>query len=114
MAISSAASASQRADPELAAGCGEAAGVDVAERGQPDVVAHQLRQQHLGGVQAAADPADLQGHRLNSVSERWERMKAALAARRASSSSCGGRHWASGTPKRSSLRRNGSSEIGPA
>ena len=40
-------------------------------------------------------------------------MKALDAARRSLSSSCGARHWAKGTPKRSSVRRKGSSEIGP-
>ena len=86
--------------------------VAVAYGRQPDRQAGELRQQHGAGMAAASDPTDVQGH--GAASARIDRMVLAAAFRSADSSRSGGRHWASGTPMRSSERRNGSSEIGPA
>ena len=94
----------------------EAFGVHVGEGGEADGEADELGEEHFAGMRAAADPADARpGWAFHARTAcRAARRKAAECARSASSSCAGGRHWASGTESRSSVRRKGSSVIGPS
>ncbi len=86
--------------------------VPVAQGGDAEAVAPELRQQHLPRVAAAADPADID-HWSTSASASALRMRPRPALSLSLSSSRGARQWAMGSATRSSSRRKGSSEIGP-